>query len=157
MATLGNLIWFFTGGFALFLAYGLGAILFFPAFIPLFRMAVYAAWPFGRGVVTQSQLQQYKEATGRGNEVSTAKAMLTNLSGIANLLWLFTFGIGIAFVHFIGMMINLALFWTIVAIPNIVGHWRMIRVALMPFNKVIVPKGLEKEIEEGIAKGKLGL
>ena len=107
--------------------------------------------------MTQSQLQKYKEATGRGSEVSTAKAVLTNLSGIANLLWLFTFGIGIAFVHFIGMMINLALFWTIVAIPNIVGHWRMIRVALMPFNKVIVPKGLEKDIEEGIAKGKLGL
>jgi uncharacterized membrane protein YccF (DUF307 family) len=49
------------------------------------------------------------------------------------------------------------LFWTIIAIPNIGGHWKLIRVAFLPFNKVIVPSAVAQEINEGIVKAKLGI
>jgi uncharacterized membrane protein YccF (DUF307 family) len=68
-----------------------------------------------------------------------------------------TFGWVLALVHLSASFLNLCLFWTIIAIPNIGGHWKLIRVAFLPFNKVIVPSGVAKEIREQIAKSKLGL
>ena len=68
-----------------------------------------------------------------------------------------TFGWMLALAHIICSFANLCFFWTIIAIPNIGGHWKLIRVAFLPFNKVIVPTNVAQEINDGIAKGKLGI
>lgn len=64
MALLGNIIWVLFGGWLLFLVYTLAAVVFFPFFLPIFRMARYALWPYGRGIVTQNQLKKYREIKG---------------------------------------------------------------------------------------------
>jgi len=157
MALLGNIIWFFLGGWALFLGYALGAILFFPMFIPLFRLALYALWPFGRDVVTRAQLDRYRQIKGGGGDGSAVDTTLKNVSAVLNVLWMLTFGWFLALVHLAASFANLCLFFLIVTIPNIGGHWKLIRVAFLPFNKVIVPASLAQEIRDGLAKARLGL
>ena len=157
MRLLGNIIWFFLGGWLLFIIYAISAIVFFPMFIPLFRLARYAVWPFGRDVVTKSQLDEYRKTKNIESGSSVAEEGIKNLSGLLNLIWMFTFGWLLALTHLICSLINLCFFWTIVAIPNIGGHWKLIRVAFLPFNKVIVPVSVSQEITDGIAKGRLGI
>ena len=157
MRLLGNIIWFFLGGWFLFIMYAIGAILFFPMFIPLFRLALFALWPFGRDVVTRAQLDQYRQAKNFGAVTSTTEEVFNNVSGLLNILWMLTFGWILALGHFVCSFINLLFFWTIVAIPNIGGHWKLIRVAFLPFNKVIVPSNVAQEITDEIAKAKLGI
>ena len=62
MRLLGNIIWFFLGGWLIFLLYVIAAIVFFPMFIPLFRLAVFAVWPFGRAAITKAELNQYRQS-----------------------------------------------------------------------------------------------
>lgn len=157
MALLGNIVWFFLGGWALFLGYALGAILFFPMFIPLFRLALYALWPFGRDVVTRAQLDRYRQIKGSAVDGSAVDSTLKNVSAVLNVLWMLTFGWFLALVHLAASFANLCLFFLIVTIPNIGGHWKLIRVAFLPFNKVIVPASLAQEIRDGLAKARLGL
>lgn len=157
MALLGNILWLVLGGWIAFLFYLLGAILFFPLFIPLFRLAVYAAWPFGRTVVTQAQLEKYRELTGANPNVSGVTRGLRTASGILNVVWMLTFGWLLALVHLGGAIINVFLFWMIVTIPNIGGHWKLIPVAFMPFNKVIVPATLGQAINDRLVRDKLGI
>ncbi len=135
----------------LFILYTLAAILFFPVFVPIFRIAKYSLWPFGKGIVSQGELNKYRESQGSPTENSATK----KLSGVLNIVWMLTFGWILALTHLMASILNLCLFWLIVTIPNIGGHWKMIRIAFMPFNKVIIPKTLAEEIEVGIAKGKL--
>lgn len=157
MRLLGNILWFILGGWLVFLLYALAAIVFFPMFIPLFRLALYAAWPFGNSVVTQDQLEQYRKITGTHKEISAIQKGLRVSSGLLNLLWLLTFGWILALVHFACALFNLMLFWLIVTIPNIGGHWKLMGVALLPFNKVILPSELAREIELTLSKKKLNL
>ena len=157
MTLLGNIIWFFLGGWALFLGYALGAILFFPMFIPLFRLALYALWPFGREVLTRAQLDRYREIRGLAGESSAVDTALKNVSALLNVLWMLTFGWFLALMHLAASFANLCFFFLIVTIPNIGGHWKLIRVAFLPFNKVIVPAGLAREIHDALAKARLGL
>lgn len=154
MALIGNIVWFFTGGFALFLLYMLGAVCFFPMFIPLSRLAFYAAWPFGKGVVSQSQLSSYRKSIGKSEDQSTVVAGLRAASGVMNVIWLLTFGWLLALTHLFAALVNLCLIWTIVAIPNIVGNWKLIGIALMPFNRVVVPKSIADEIKLASARMK---
>lgn len=157
MALLGNIVWFFLGGWLLFLLYALSAVVFFPMFIPLFRLALFSLWPFGREAVTKAQLDQYRDSKGSTADTSMTDAAFKNVSALLNILWMLTFGWVLALVHLSASFVNLCFFWTIIAIPNIGGHWKLIRVAFLPFNKVIVPSGVAKEIKEQIAKSKLGL
>ncbi len=157
MALLGNIIWFFLGGWALFLGYALGAVIFFPVFIPLFRLALFALWPFGRDVVTQAQLDRYRQIRGLSAETSLVAGTLTNVSAVLNVLWMLTFGWLLALAHLSASFFNLCLFFLIVTIPNIGGHWKLIRVAFLPFNKVIVPSKLARDIKDEIARDDLGL
>ena len=157
MALLGNIIWFLFGGWALFLIYLLGAVFFFPMFIPLFRLAQYAAWPFGRTVLSQRELSRYRQTKEIDDQVSAMTTGLRATSSIMNLLWMLTFGWLLAIAHFFGSIINLMFFWLIVTIPNIGGHWKMMGVALMPFNKVIVPATVAQEVKDTNARKKLNL
>ena len=153
MTLLGNIVWFLLFGWTLFLVYALAAIIFFPVFIPLFRLARYSLWPFGKDVVTQSELDAYRKLNGAEAESEVS----TTLSGVLNVLWMLTFGWVLALAHLFCSIANLFLFFLIVTIPNIAGHWKMIRVAFLPFNKVIVPKQLADEIAVAMAKSKLDL
>lgn len=121
MALLGNIIWFFLGGWALFLLYALGAVIFFPMFIPLFRLALFALWPFGRDVVTRAELDRFRQARGLVDDSSMVDATLKNVSAVLNLLWMLTFGWVLALAHLLASFFNLCLFFLIVTIPNIGG------------------------------------
>ena len=154
MALLGNIIWFITGGFALFFLYMLGAIVFFPMFIPLMRLAFYAAWPFGKGVVSQDQMIAYRKSQGKDGNASLMVSGLRAASGVMNILWALTFGWMLALTHLFAALFNLCLIWTIVAIPNILGNIKLIGISLMPFNKVVVPKVLADEIGVSAVRAK---
>lgn len=157
MALLGNIIWFFLGGWLLFFGYLVGAIVFFPAFIPLFRLAKYSAWPFGRTVLSQRELSKYREAKGVQEEQDTMTTGLRTTSSLLNFIWMMTFGWVLAAIHFLSAIANLALIWLLITIPNIGGHWKMISVALLPFNKVIVSQSLAQEVKDTNARKKLNL
>lgn len=176
MRLLGNFIWFVSGGWLLFLIYAIGAVMFFPVFFPLFRLAKYSAWPFGRSVVSRSQLEEYKKTKVQENGDSASessavalakgsadiaaaagKASMRMTGSILNVLWLLTFGLALAVFHLVGAVINLCLIFLIVTIPNIGGNLKLIPVALMPFDKVIVPEKVAEEIREGLAKSRLGI
>lgn len=157
MALLGNILWFFLGGWALFLVYLFGALVFFPMFVPLFRLAKYSAWPFGRTVLTQRELSRYREARGIEDQQSGMTTGLRATSSVMNILWMLTFGWVLAVLHFLSALANLVLIFLIITIPNIGGHWKMMSVALLPFNKVIVPLSLASEVKDTNARKKLNL
>lgn len=161
MVFLGNLLWFIFGGWLLFIFYTLGAIVFFPIFIPIFRLAQYSAWPFGRSVVSVSDLQAYRELTGSAEQVSGFQVALQVTSGLINVIWMFTAGLVLACLHILCALANLVPALTIIGIPlaiaNFIGNFKMVPVAFMPLNKVIVPSALADEIRVAVAKGQLGI
>lgn len=155
MTLLGNVVWFFLGGWFIFLLYAIGAIIFFPMMIPLFRLAVYSAWPFGKDVVTKDQLSAYRTLKNGKIDSNALETTLQVSSGFLNILWMLTFGWLLALLHLFFSLVNLSFFFLIITIPNIGGHWKLIRVAFMPFNKVIVRKEIANEIVLGLEKNKL--
>ena len=157
MRLLGNILWFLLGGWLLFLLYALSAIIFFPMFLPLWRLALYSAWPFGRAVISQKKLTKYREQSGKEVEISSTTTLLRNVSGVFNVIWLLTFGWILALTHLFASIANLMLFFFIVTIPNIAGHWKLISVAFMPFNKVVLPSELVNEINQTLTKNKHNL
>lgn len=157
MALLGNILWVVFGGWLLFLLYTLAAVVFFPFFLPIFRVARYALWPYGRGIVTQSQLKKYREIKGIESNDDGATAAIRNISGLLNIIWMLLFGWLLALAHLLAAFANAAFFWLIVTIPNIGANFKLIRVAFLPFNKVIVPKKIAEEIKEEITKKKLNI
>jgi hypothetical protein len=99
----------------------------------------------------------YALGTRWGLPEAQAKSLGKNVSAVLNVLWMLTFGWFLALVHLAASFANLCFFFLIVTIPNIGGHWKLIRVAFLPFNKVIVPASLAQEIRDGLAKARLGL
>ncbi len=161
MAFFGNILWFIFGGWLLFIFYALAAIIFFPIFIPIFRLARYAAWPFGRSVVTQSELQAYREMNGQAASTLDLQTALRVTSGLINIVWMCTAGIILAVMHILCALANLVPALSIIGIPvaiaNFLGNLKMVPVALMPLNKVIVPSALADEIRIGMARKDLNL
>ena len=156
MAFFGNVLWFIFGGWLLFIFYTLGAIIFFPIFIPIFRLARYSAWPFGRSVVTQSDLQAYRQLKGAQATTPDLQAALRVTSGLINIIWMFTAGLILAVMHILSALANLVPAISIIGIPvaiaNFLGNLKMVPVALMPLNKVIVPSALADEIRVDLAR-----
>jgi uncharacterized membrane protein YccF (DUF307 family) len=153
MRLLGNIMWFLLGGWLIGLVYLLGAIIFFPLLPFLLPLVGFAFWPFGKDVVSRSNLDAYKRLNGVEIESS---AVRDTVGILANIIWACTFGITLAILHFTSALLNLCFFWTIIAIPNIVGNWKLIGVAFAPFNRTIVPSDLANEINVGAAKARLG-
>ena len=122
MRLLGNLLWFVLAGFWLFCGYvGAGilqcaTIIGIPFGIQSFKLALYAAWPFGRAVITMP---------GEGG----------GLSCLGNIVWLLLGGIWLALGHLVA---GLLLCLTIVGIPFGIACMRMASLALTPFGKSIV-------------------
>ncbi|WP_022868212.1 YccF domain-containing protein [Schaalia vaccimaxillae] len=121
MRTLLNLIWFFLGGFWLWLSYllaGVVACIFIvtiPAGIACFRIAKYVLWPFGRSVV----------------EVPEAGAGST----VMNVVWFLVAGLWLAIGH---VTTAVAQAVTIIGIPLAIANIKMIPVTCFPFGKQVV-------------------
>lgn len=124
MKTLLNIIWFVMAGFWLWIAYAVAALVMcilivtIPFGIASFRIANFAAWPFGRTYIDKP----------------TAGAA----SMIGNVIWFVFAGLWIALAH-VGTAIALAV--TIIGIPLAWANLKMIPLALFPLGKEIVPEG----------------
>jgi uncharacterized membrane protein YccF (DUF307 family) len=116
-----NVIWFVLSGFWLWLAYMVAGVICcvlivtIPWGIASFRMANYAAWPFGREVV----------------EKPTAGIW----SLLGNVLWFLVAGWWLALTH---VVTGIALCLTVIGIPLGIGNFKLIPVSLMPLGKRIV-------------------
>jgi uncharacterized membrane protein YccF (DUF307 family) len=123
MRTILNVIWFVFSGLWLWLAYTVAGVICcllivtIPWGIASFRMANYAAWPFGREVVE-------RPSSGLG-------ALL------GNIVWLLVAGWWLALAH-VATAISLCL--TIVGIPMAIANLKLIPVSLMPLGKQIVTR-----------------
>ena len=123
MRTLLNIIWFIFSGFWLWLAYVLAGIICclliitIPWGIASFRMASYAAWPFGRELVD--------------------KPTAGIFSFLGNVIWVIVAGWWIALTH---VATGIALCITIIGIPLGIANFKLIPVSLMPLGKQIVSK-----------------
>ncbi len=116
-----NVIWLVLCGFWMFLLYSLIALLLcltiilIPFGVALFRIGLYALWPFGRTIVRS--------------------AGHSGLSTLGNVLW-FIPGLLIAFGH---LVTSVALAITIIGIPLALGDLKMIPISLTPFGREVVP------------------
>lgn len=121
MRTLLNIIWFVFSGFWLWVAYMLAGviccvlIITIPWGIASFRMASYAAWPFGREVVDKP----------------TAGIM----SVLGNVIWILAVGWWLVLTH---IATGIALCLTIIGIPMGFANFKLIPVSLMPLGRRIV-------------------
>jgi uncharacterized membrane protein YccF (DUF307 family) len=123
MKTILNVIWFVLSGVWLFLGYMIAGVICcilivtIPWGIASFRLANYAAWPFGREVIN-------KPKSGC-------------LTMIGNVIWLIVAGWWMALLHVItGVLLCI----TIVGIPLGVANFKMIGICLVPLGKEIVAK-----------------
>ena len=121
MKLLGNVIWLIFGGLLVAAIYCLVGLILcvtiigIPFGVQLFKLGIYALWPFGREVVN-----------GPGQPGC--------LSTVMNLLWLLLGWWEIALVH---AVFGLLLCITIVGIPWGIQHFRMALASIFPFGKEI--------------------
>ncbi len=122
MNFFGNIMWFILGGFIVSLCYFLVGAVFcltiigIPFGIQLFKIGLFALWPFGSEVVSD---------TNDGG----------CLAILMNVLWILFGGIEVAILH-VGFGILCCL--TIIGIPFGLQHFKMTLLALVPFGKKIV-------------------
>jgi uncharacterized membrane protein YccF (DUF307 family) len=123
MRTLLNIIWFLFSGLWLWIGYmvaGVIACLFIvtiPFGIASFRIADYAAFPFGREVVD-------RPTSGL-------------LAIVGNIIWLVVAGWWLALTH---IVTGIALCITIIGIPMGIANFKLIPISLMPLGKQIVAR-----------------
>ena len=121
MKTILNLIWFFFGGFALFLSYiaaGIVACIFIvtiPAGFAAFRIAGFVLWPFGKTVVR-------KPGAGTG-------------SALMNFVWFLVAGLWLAMGHVVTAFAQAI---TIIGIPLAIANLKLIPITCFPFGKEVV-------------------
>ena len=121
MKFIGNILWLILGGLLVSLYYFIAGLVFcitiigIPFGLQLFKMGVFALWPFGHDVVS---------------DVNDGGC----LSIIMNVLWILFGGIEIATLH---LGFGLLCCITIVGIPFGLQHFKMALLALIPFGKKI--------------------
>ena len=121
MKFLGNILWLILGGLPVSLYYFLVGPLYcitvigIPFGLQLFKMGIFALWPFGHDVASDS------------NDGGC-------LAILMNVLWILLGGIEIAMLH-IGFGLLCCL--TIVGIPFGMQHFKMALLAFVPFGKKI--------------------
>lgn len=119
LAVIANILWLLFAGWSLLLAWWLAALLVcltiigIPVGIPLFRIGLYAAWPFGRYTVREP------------GPVST----------VGNVLWVVFIGWWLALVHVVSAI---ALAVTIVGIPAAWVDLKLVPMAFAPFGLRVV-------------------
>ena len=119
MSTLGNLIWFFLGGFIVAALYFIAGLLLcctvigIPFGVQLIKIGGVALCPFGRDV----------DVMGDSG----------CLSVVFNVIWIFLGWWEIALTH---LFFALIFAITIVGIPFAKAHWRLMKMSLLPFGTV---------------------
>lgn len=145
MTLLANVIWLVTSFFVP-LSYLVGAIILFPLFPFVYPVVGYSFLPFGREIVSTKYLKQFKNYEKIGNKD------FDNASGVvrflANVVWVLSFGWIIALLHLFAGILNIFFIWTIVAIPNIIAHFKMIPVAFAPFGRKIISKEVADKLRD---------
>jgi uncharacterized membrane protein YccF (DUF307 family) len=112
-----NILWFLLGGFVIFFAYLLGAVLLcitivgIPFGVACFRLAGLAAAPFGR------EIREKEPPSGA-------------LAVLLNILWILLPGLELALLH---LLLALVFAITIIGLPFALQHLKMTRLALLPF------------------------
>ena len=118
MGCLGNIIWFFAGGALMGLSWALAGILWcltiigIPIGMQCFKFAGLSLFPFGKEVY-------YGGGTG---------------SFLLNIVWILVSGLVLAFEH---LVFGVALCITIIGIPFGLQHFKLARLALMPFGAAV--------------------
>lgn len=116
MSTLGNILWFFLGGFLLALYYAVFGFLMcitivgIPFGVQLFKMAGLSLCPFGKDVELMSDN--------------------SCLSVVFNILWILTGWWEIATLH---IVLGLLCAVSIVGLPFAKAHWRLLKLSFLPF------------------------
>ena len=147
MALLGNIIWLVTSFFVPLL-YLIGGVILFPLLPFLWPAIKYSFLPFGREIVSTKYLKSFKEK--KGDETNFEKASPV-VRVLGNVVWVFTFGWIIAMAHILAGIFNVFFFWTIIAIPNIMAHFKMVPVAFVPFGRKIISKELGQKLRDAKA------
>jgi len=147
---LANIVWLLTGGWLIGFLYLLGSLVFFPLLPFLYPLIGYGFWPFGRKAIPKSRLEEYRKVVGKADDNSGSTAKTAGV--VANVLWALTFGWILALAHIVGSAINLAFFWLVITIPNIVGHWKLIPTAFTPFRRAVISSSLVDEIDATLEK-----
>ena len=118
MTLILNILWFVLGGFAAALAWLLFGVLLactivgIPFAVAAFRIANFAAWPFGRTLVNVEQ-------TIPG-------------TGLANVLWVVLAGVWLWIAH---VIVGIGYCLTIIGIPFGFAHFRLAAVSFAPLGK----------------------
>lgn len=122
MKTIGNIIWVLFGGFMIALEYFISGFLMMitivgiPFGIQAMKMGILALWPFGHTVTEDPQ------SSGC-------------LNTIMSIIWIIIGGIWIALTHLLwGVLFCI----TIIGIPFGKQHFKLMKLALFPFGKIIV-------------------
>ena len=123
MRILGNIIWVIFGGFMMAVEYFVAGfalcctIIGIPFGLQVFKIGILALLPFGQTSVV--------EGGSRGC-----------LEIIMNVIWIFIGGIWIALSH---LLWGLIFCITVVGIPFGLQHLKLMRVAMFPFGRTVVP------------------
>ena len=145
MSLLGNAIWLVTSVY-IPIGYLIGGIILFPLLPFIYPIIGYCFLPFGREIVSTKYLKQFKDyEKSNDKDLDDASGLIRFL---ANIVWVITFGWFLALLHIVAGIINVLLIWTIVAIPNIMVHFRMVPVAFMPFGRKVISKELAKKLRD---------
>jgi uncharacterized membrane protein YccF (DUF307 family) len=160
MAILGNVLWW-VFSFYVPLFYLIGGLVLFPLLPWLWPLIRYSLTPFGKTIISKRDIVRYQSLTAQngGAQVSSIipEDLPARLKLLGNIVWVFTFGILLAFMHIVAALLHILFFWTIVAIPGITAHIKMIPVAFAPFDKVVISGGVAKEIKQALEKQHLGI
>ena len=123
MSVLGNIIWLVVGGFFMALEYLVSGFLLcctiigIPFGLQVFKIGLVALLPFSQTTVVEEGSRSCLEI-------------------IMNVIWFFIGGIWIALSH-LGWGLLFCI--TIVGIPFGIQHFKLMRVALFPFGRTVIP------------------
>jgi len=122
MKTLGNIIWVLFGGAITAIEYVISSIgmmvtiVGIPFGLQSLKLAELALWPFGK-------------------KIRTIPSSFGCLSTVMNIIWFFIGGLPIALTH---LLFGLLFYITIIGIPFGNQHFKLMRLAFVPFGKDVV-------------------
>jgi uncharacterized membrane protein YccF (DUF307 family) len=126
MIFLINVLWFILGGFLAWCGWMFAGLLLAISIVGLpwafaaFRIAGFAAWPFGRQLV---------DARSVGEQIIPG-------TGMANVLWVIFAGVWLWIAHVVA---GVGLCCTIIGIPFGLAHFKLAAVSFAPLGKRAVP------------------
>ena len=129
MRSIGNFIWFISGGILMGLAWWLVGLLAFLSIVGIpcgkacFVIGQFTFFPFGKEAISRKELKQ-KDDIGTGG-----------LGMLGNVVWFVFAGVWLAIGHLLSAVLCLI---TIIGIPFGIQHLKLAGIALAPIGKTIV-------------------